>query len=294
MGDRLIHLRKVTTVTGQGQFTVICDHVVCQHDHPENEIPPEDVDRRASHSRCHRKMARKQISLSSPITRRPVNSPDETSIHLTALRVCRQMYTEANVVLWTTNTFSFREATFAFESFMRCRTTHQKQLLRRLRLQVESSIEAKGSWNSVLDISVIRSLTGLKSLRLQFDCAIDADTYDQVKTHGATLLMSQRLEVPWVDRLATLPLSEVEVFVSCLDDRVLWDQDGRCRLAELNDSLWTVQDRAEYAEEIRQRLLNPKGAELYAQWIKVIQNRKEARAKREAHCPHPSIQTTDP
>ena len=57
-------------------------------------------------------------------------------MQLTALRICRQVYNKANNVLWAMNTFSFDDANPTFFDCIESQMTYQKQLLRKLGLQM--------------------------------------------------------------------------------------------------------------------------------------------------------------
>lgn len=185
-------------------------------------------------------------------------------MHLTALRVCRQMYNEANNVIWTTNTFSFNDADGTFTAFMEARTTLQKQLLRKLRLQMDWVYEDDQSWNRLLRMTLIRSLTVLRSLLLQVNHAMEAAFYQSVKAPGNDLGLFQMRQLAFVNKLAILLLTDVEVFVSDFPQPV--DEPPR----DLS-GLWTTEDRMEYAEGIRKVLIDPKGADKHAQEQKELQ-----------------------
>ena len=176
---------------------------------------------------------------------------------LKTLRVCRQMYNEANNVLWSTNTFSFNDAALSLYHFMTARTTHQKRLLRRLRLQMDWVWEEDDLFNRVLNPTLIRSLTGLRCLRLQINHSMDTAHYQGAKAREDELGLFQTRHLGFVRTMAVLPLVNVEVFVGD-------------RSQPLNvDALWTAEDRVEYAEGIRRILLDPKVSEMF------IQNKEE-------------------
>lgn len=182
-------------------------------------------------------------------------------MHLTALRVCRQIYNEANRVLWSTNTFSFHDVV-TFYRFMDTRTTCQKRLLKKLRLQIDSVANEEAGWSRVLGVTLIRSLRGLRSLRLQMNHTMDTETYQWFKALGLGKMMQSRLG--FVQRMKVLPLSEVEVFVG--EDSGRWPRIGA--------GMWAAEDRVEFADEIRRVLLDPKGVEKYAQDQEELKERK--------------------
>ena len=181
-----------------------------------------------------------------------LNQSRYEEMHLTALRVCRQIYNEADRVLWSTNTFSFHEKD-TLRHFMGTRTTCQKRSLQKLRLQIDSVANEEKAWSSVLGLKLIRSLHGLRSLRLQMNDIMDADNYQWMKAHGLDNMIQMRLG--FVQKMKVLPLNEVEVFV-CEENEPWPVKDA---------VLWDAEDRAEFADTIRRILLDPKGGEKYAQ-----------------------------
>ena len=195
-------------------------------------------------------------------------------MHLTALRVCRQIYSEANRVLWSTNTFSFHDVV-TFYHFMDTRKTYQKRLLQKLRLQVKCVPDQEGPWSYVLDMKFIRSLVGLRSLRLQINHKMDAAGYQRIKAlwDDSDWRTAIQMRLRFVQRLKVLPLTEVEVFIG----------DYSCERS--NDKfMFTVEDRTEYADAIRRILLDPKGAESYVQDRKDLKefHRQEREGTRES------------
>ena len=174
------------------------------------------------------------------------------------------MYNEANNVLWATNTFFFDDANPTFLDFMESRTTHQKQLLRKLRLQMDWIYEDEKVWNRVLGVTRLRFLTGFRSLRLQINNSMEAAVYQEAKAEGDESGSFQPQQWNFVLKMGTLPLREVEVFVSdfpeVISDCPFLDSDIVDPSKDLS-ALWTAEDRIEYAERIRKTLLDLKGAE---------------------------------
>ena len=258
LGDQLIHLEYLDTIAefasnGQIENRQIWRHIVCDRDCPESVLIEESTRRdrngdeetiwRQPHHHCDVQLAYEIGS--------EYEQPGHESMHLTALRVCRQMYIEANDVLWSTNTFSFNDAAISLDRFMSARTTRQKRSLRKLRLHMDWVWDEDKPYNRVLGMKLIKSLTGLRSLRLQINHSMEAAHYQQMKAFGDDLFQTRYLT--FVHKMAVLPLTNVEVFVG--DRSQSW-------YVEL---LWTAADRMEYAEGIRKILLDPKGAEIWAQ-----------------------------
>ena len=246
LGDQLIHLEYIRRNSAGRQ---IFRHVVCEDDRPEDGMVEdstwiksngdEEIVWRQPHYHCDVQLAYNH--------RADPKLWDHKCMHLSALRVCRQIYSEASDVLWTTNTFSFNDAALSFHCFMEERTTYQKQLLRRLRLQMDWVWGEDGPWNCALDMALIKSLTGLRSLRLQINHSVGAWSYQQARALGGAFALFEPGHLELVHRMAVMPLANVEVFVG-----------DRSQPHNLN-TLWTAEDRKEYAEGIRKILLDPNG-----------------------------------
>lgn len=243
LGDQLIHLEylaKATNPASNGQFggLQVWKHVVCEHDSPEDLLNKkcilgrhvngnEETIWQKSHHRCDAELACK----------------GHNTIDLRTLQVCRQVYIETNDVLWSTNTFSFDDGAISFDRFMSTRTGRQKRSLRKVRLQMDWRQEDR-VLNQIFSMRLIKSLAGLRSLRLQINYAIPAALYQRMIASGNNLFTTRRLE--FVHRMAKLPLTNVEVFV-----------DNRFPPWCMGATLWTAEDRMEYAEGIRKILLDP-------------------------------------
>lgn len=189
------------------------------------------------------------------------------TLPLRILRSCRQIYTEANQILWSTNTFSFDEG-IAFKCFIGTRTLIQKRALKKLRFQMYWHQGGHKDWNSALNIALIRSLHGLRHLRLSIEYSLASKDYQFTKknfTGPYRTIFKGGLE-----KIATLPLTHVEISVK---DSVCTEEDGY-------EHVWSEAERTDYAEGIRNLLLNPKGAEIYAQ--KQIEMKEIHRKQRES------------
>ena len=251
-----------------------------------------EIDWRQPHQSCDLDLSHKQGYRDIQVSNREQPDPPE-SVHLTALRVCRQIYNEANDVLWSTNTISFSEAGPAFAEFMESRTTYQKQTLRKLRLQMDWVYEDEKGWNRSLGVKRLRSMTGIRRLRLQINHSMEAALYQKAKTGGDELAYFQPHQWEFLLKMATMPLTDVEVFVSdfpvVISDYPFYDDDIVEPPRDLS-GLWTAEDRIEYADEIRRILLDPQSAEKHAQFQDTLQKcrqvirdvRKEQRASRDA------------
>ena len=170
------------------------------------------------------------------------------TMRLSILRSCRQIYVEANNILWTANTFSFADGT-AFRRFMMTRTVYQKRLIKSLRLQMDWVLYGELEWNKALTMALVPSLSALRHLRLKIEHKMSVEIHEYAKNHNG---LYNTVYTEGLKRLSTLPLNEVEIVV-----------ETPKYFSE--DHLWTKEDRDGFAEGLREILLNPKGAQIYAE-----------------------------
>ena len=188
----------------------------------------------------------------------------EREMHPVLLRTCRQIYAEANQVLWETNVFSFNDVP-SFTRFMSSRSGFQKRLIKKLRLAM-NWLEDVDSWDSVLSMALMRSLQGLRELWLLINHS--AWRAKRTKSEIDSLLVGhlKGSTLPGVRKLASLPLQQVNV-------RVVYDPS--CQdLDERNSDpafLWTAEDRQDYAKRLRDRPLDPNGAEVWAKYVEELE-----------------------
>ena len=178
-------------------------------------------------------------------------------MHLTVLRVCNQIYTEAARVLWTSNTFSFRDG-MAMKRFLMNRNIKQKGMLRSLRLNMAWWTQDPEEWDKALTMQVLNSVPGLRHLRLHITHKMNAQRYRHIKDNFLN-------SIAWggsMWKLSTVPWTNAEVHV---------------RLPQLlpRDKMWTDSDMKEVADMLRELLLNPKGAEIYAEEQRILAAEKE-------------------
>ena len=169
--------------------------------------------------------------------------PDYTArqqhmLPIQTMRICRQIYEEANPILWTTNTFSFTDSG-EFEMFLNNRTTAQKEMIRALRFHLLWS-----GWNSIrgaLAAAVPRSLVGLRELNI--------DAFHTIAREGSSILVPDRSK--WQaevdDRFKDmcsywrLPITKATVIVY-----------NKWRMSALE---WPHDECVRQAERIRERIL---------------------------------------
>ncbi|KAL8670980.1 MAG: hypothetical protein Q9168_004494 [Polycauliona sp. 1 TL-2023] len=225
-------------------------NVVCEDDGPENRgkqkapksryyitLPGAKERQTYPHDDC-------DLDYQDPGSSKPVVYHDHEGMRLTVLRASRQLYAEANPILWTTNTFSFHDGV-TFQRFMMTRTINQKRLVRSLRFEMDWGVDLLREWNKALNMMLVKSLIGLRTLRLN------------IMHHMMQRLWFREEDsflagISWVDglwRLSTLPLTSAEVAFRVRD----------------YDDLWQKADRDESTKRLQKILVNPKGAEVYAE-----------------------------
>ena len=270
LGDRLIHLEYYydddlsfeTNEDLQGRLHWSSElnktygsawrHVVCEEDCPESQENQKrtnswgEILTIRSHQMCHSKLEYDPIE--------PDEMYEEWScfghemMRLSVLRSCRQIYVEANNILWTTNTFAIADPT-TLKRFMMTRTINQKRSIKSIRLQMESRFWGHKKWNTALNMPLVRSLSGLRRFRLCIEREMEARSYENAKSKN--LHYTNYTNYEGLQKVSTLPLTKVEIVA-----RKPKNIPGH--------DLWTKADREDFAEGLRKLLLNPKGAQIYA------------------------------
>ena len=170
-------------------------------------------------------------------------------MRLTVLAVSHQIYAEANHILWTTNTFSCGDG-ITFQRFIKTRTHSQKRLIRNLRFEMEWKIDFGDwkIWNKALSMPLVKSMIGLRTLRLNILYELKEYRWQDVKDDFVeSFFFTEGLR-----RLSTLPLTGAEVAF-------------RISGHTSRPGLWQKVDRDACAQKLREILLNPEGAEVYAE-----------------------------
>ena len=256
-------------------------HVVCEKDCPENQ---EDEKRTTSDGETYSITSHQICEMNlhyEPIKPNKIYKESyydgREMMRLSVLRSCRQIYVEANIILWTTNTFSFADAT-TLKRFMMTRTIHQKRSIESIRLQMEFNSYGYKEWNTALNMPLVRSLYGLRRLRLRIEHEMDARTYEYAKSHNLLFTTSY---CEGLQKVSTLPLTQVEIV-------------ARNPLYIPEHDLWTKADREDFAEGLRKILLNPKGAQIYAddqlRRKEACRKRQELEAEIKASMSRPRLQ----
>lgn len=167
-------------------------------------------------------------------------------LDLSLLGVCRQVYEEANFLLWTTNIFSF-EDDVTFLTFINSLHLRQREKLKRLHFDLawDSIIQ---DWHIFRVRDCISGLTGLRSFH-------------------ATLKPDRRFIewnlLPLLHEMRKLPLQHVTTVVG---DSMYFGDDTRA-----------ITERREMAKSVRSKLLGPNDPGLLA----VVRKVEEEEAERE-------------
>ena len=190
------------------------------------------------------------------------------TIDLNVLGVCRQLYEEANHLLWTTNTFSFEDPQ-TFGKFFGSLNPAQKRNL--TSIHISADIGGLGSyynisayqrarwdsdyWGKGLKIPNLKMLRGVQTLHLCINQGFQCLTRGYGNESPEILIeLAQKADMESILRLRALPLKHATVMVS--DDAEKLKHTGGMAYR------WTVTKKNEYAESIRVQLADPGGAEL--------------------------------
>ena len=190
------------------------------------------------------------------------------TVDLNVLGVCRQLYEEANHLLWATNTFSFEDPQ-TFSKFFGSLNPAQKRNL--TSIHISADIGGLGSyynitayqrarwdsdyWGKGLKISNLKMLRGVQTLHLCINQGFQCLTRGYGNESPENLIeLAQAADLESILRLRALPLKHATVIVS--DDAEKLKHTGGMA------HRWTVIKKNEYAESIRVRLVDPGGAEL--------------------------------
>ncbi|MCJ1252006.1 hypothetical protein MMC30_009244 [Trapelia coarctata] len=180
-------------------------------------------------------------------------------LRLELLRSCRQVYAEANTILWESNTFVFNER-HTFNVFFKSRPPFQKQLLKKLRFHVDALNRKRNDFRPILSMAAIEPLRGLRTLhiRIQYDVTTAASEWPTWGWSFSSSLLG-------VLHMQILPLETATVIV--MNDPV-YGFDFRSFLSDgqLYGDL-TTSDELAAAEGLRNQLLDPNGLETCKQII---------------------------
>lgn len=170
-------------------------------------------------------------------------------LSLSLLGVCRQAYEEGNLLLWTTNTFSFEDGT-TLRTFVNSLHSTQRKKLTRMHVDFAFWCISDKDCEQALSLSLISRLNGLRTLHATISQPSQSRVYHAV--------------LPSLDRMQVLPLQDVTVVAN--DSRDPWEDGSNFATPPLD--LWPITERWKLAERIRAKLLDPKGPEIQAAKMK--------------------------
>ena len=192
---------------------------------------------RERHAHCSPWSARKWMLPYDPVY------ADRKKLDLSVLRACRQIYAGANLLLWTTNTFSF-EKNSTFQMFVNMIHSTQRMKIRRVHIDyVDDVISAVPNLlGPPLSPSPVFQLSGLRTLHINFTEPI------------AEYLETGEFKLGLLHMIQALPLQHVtiicdEVFRPPIYYQSPWFSPPR----------QTIPKRQEVAKRLRSKLLNAKG-----------------------------------
>ena len=190
-------------------------------------------------------------------------------VDLNALGVCRQLYEEANHLLWATNIFSFEDPR-TFEKFFDSLNPAQKRNLTNIHISADigsgawfSSQYQRARWDShywgkALRTSNLNMLRGVQTIHLcinqRFDCVSWQPPSTETEAGERQLQEGLQADLESVLRLRALAVKYVTVVMS--DDAVELEKHGKSAYR------WTATKKNEYAEGVRANIVDPGGADL--------------------------------
>ncbi len=166
------------------------------------------------------------------------------------MSACYQLYDEANLVFWSTNTSSFHEGSVLSEFISRL-TVRQRRDIVNLHLKINAIAIAWNMkrWSTVLDRDFLEKMRGLETLQLCIQCSSTVPMLpyeyleDYLEHDWSEFLDNYRIEnlrwVPWkqVSVAVSDHLTSVNLFAPSMDMKVSFSDDRNIRYAEELQSL---------------------------------------------------------
>ena len=190
----------------------------------------------------------------------------QPDMYLEVLRSCRQIYSEAMPILWSTNTFGFSDPA-TFRDFFALLNGIQKKILRKVHLAIQWERMEHQEWRTVLNMTLIRSLTGLRELYLCVEQTGRPRIFEDLDSPLYDAKLDSRLDC--LSRLQVLPFEHVTaIFGNSLKvPRSYHFPDEPIRR-------WTCDEKRELADIITRQLLDPNGEENYNNWLEEEKDRR--------------------
>ena len=190
-------------------------------------------------------------------------------VDFNVLGVCRQLYEEANHLLWATNIFSFEDPR-TFEKFFNSLNPAQKRKLTNIHISADIGGGAwfnsqyqrarwdNHYWGKALKTSNLNMLRGVQVLHLcfnqRFECVSWHPPSSGTEVAEQQLQEGLQADLESILRLRALTLKNVTVVLS--DDAVELEKGGKSTYR------WTATKKNEYAEGVRANIMDPGGADL--------------------------------
>lgn len=180
------------------------------------------------------------------------------TLDLRVLGACRQLYEEANHLLWATNTFSFDDA-ISLNRFLASLNPAQKRNLSGMHISAKLDHWGWGRWDQAWSVALklpyINMLRGVQNLHLCFE-----QCYASVRV-PQTFATSYKLCKKTIDEhikpfLRLRALNPKNITVVLCDNLGALDQEDQTLFR------WDRTTKNGYAGDIRVQLLAPNGAEL--------------------------------
>ena len=151
------------------------------------------------------------------------------NLHLDLLVTCRQTYTEACRVFWTTNNFCFQDRDIV-SNFYRSLTPPQRNSIRKIRLYIENFLGTSHvGWESAISNQIWYSLSGLQKLEMVIGYYHSTCLPENGKRHRESHLSE------FILKLAALNIRSVIVRI----DKATWDRSTFNETHDLNGEIST-------------------------------------------------------
>lgn len=183
----------------------------------------------------------------------PPTPSQRNPIDLRLLRVCRQVYQEANPLLWRTPVFSFTEAT-SMKDFLNYRTTAQRRQIQKLHIHHHAVhidlAPLSHKWQDLERLPFIRPLEGLKEVRLTLILSVDPPTSTPMSQNDLDASIMEHTLKPFVN-LRYHSLQKITLLIQYHDIPDHLQPD-------LTSDSW----RARVADQLKALMLDPNGRQL--------------------------------
>lgn len=205
----------------------------------------------------------------------------EYALPVQLLRVCRQIYIESNPLLWSTNTLSFENMT-DFKTFMSNRIRAQRANITSLHLDLTDNHYCNSRYaSSAATLGIVKSLVGLRSLHVYLSDNLILDPLATMAGDDESAQIDNWKD--WVHEESggkeltnyrILDLTNVTVLMAIAKIGVF--RYPPTLTASHSLEKWRRGERTDYAEKIRQTILDADGAQ------KLKKEQADAKAARAA------------